>query len=182
MFLILDTETTGVTPSDRIVSICWAIFDGNASEQTLRYHIIYPDGFTIPAGAAAIHGITTDHARRQGIPLSTALQSLCSDIARFSPQLYVGHNVSFDRPIVLNEYRRISYPENLSPLRTFCTMKTGTNVCCISHPTRGGYKWPKLEELYHYLFGRPHTSAHDAKGDVCATAKCFFELRRLGHA
>jgi len=181
MYLILDTETTGVTPSDRIVSICWAFFDGTANEITIQQHIIYPDGFTIPAGAAAVHGISTEQARRVGIPLQTALQSLCSDIARFSPQLYVGHNVSFDRPIVLNEYRRINYPENISPLRTFCTMKIGTNVCCLPS-NRGGYKWPKLEELHCHLFGRPHASAHDAKGDVCATAKCFFELRRRGHA
>lgn len=181
MFLILDTETTGVTPTDRIVSICWALYDSTASEITAQYHIIYPEGFTIPAGASAVHGISTAQARRLGIPLRTVLQSLCSDVARFSPKLYVGHNVSFDRPIVLNEYRRLKQPENLSPLQTFCTMKIGTNVCCLPS-ARGGYKWPKLAELHRHLFGSPHTSAHDAKGDVSATAKCFFELRRLGRA
>lgn len=181
MFLILDTETTGVTPQDRIVSICWALYDAAATEITVHHHIIYPVGFTIPDGATAIHGISTEQARRLGIPLRTALQSLCSDIARYSPQLYVGHNVFFDRPIVLNEYRRINYPENFSPLQTFCTMKTGTNVCCIQHYFRGGYKWPKLEELQHHLVGQSLASAHDAKCDVSATAKCFFELCRLGH-
>jgi DNA polymerase III epsilon subunit-like protein len=181
MFLILDTETTGVTPSDRIVSICWALFDDSAREHSIRHHIIYPDGFTIPSGASAVHGISTERARQLGIPLLTAAQSLCSDIARFTPQLYVGHNVSFDRPIVLNEYRRLNIAENISPLRTFCTMKTGTNICCLPS-NRGGYKWPKLGELHHYLFGKVHDSAHDAKGDVSATARCFFELRRRGCA
>jgi DNA polymerase III epsilon subunit-like protein len=181
MFLILDTETTGVTPQDRIVSICWALYDLTANEITVKHHIIYPDGFAIPSGASAVHGITTEHARRLGIPLQTALQGLRSDVASFSPQLYIGHNVSFDRPIILNEYRRINYPENISSLGTFCTMKTGTNVCRIAS-NRGGYKWPKLEELHRHLFGRAHASARDAKGDVSATAKCFFELRRLGHA
>jgi DNA polymerase III epsilon subunit-like protein len=181
MFLILDTETTGVTPSDRVVSLCWALYDKSENELTVQHHIIYPDGFTIPAGATAVHGISTEQARRFGIPLATALGSLYSDISRHSPHLYVGHNVSFDRPIVLNEYRRINLPENISCLKIFCTMKTGTNVCRLPS-NRGGYKWPKLEELHRHLFGRPHTSAHDAKGDVSATAKCFFELRSRGHA
>jgi DNA polymerase-3 subunit epsilon len=113
--------------------------------------------------------------------LANALHTLHSDIARHLPSRYVGHNVSFDRPIVLNEYRRIRHPENISSLPTFCTMKTGTNVCRLPS-NRGGYKWPKLEELHRHLFGHSHASAHDAKGDVCATAKCFFELRRRGHA
>ncbi len=180
MFLILDTETTGVTPQDRIVSICWALYDHDAHKVAVRHHVIYPDGFAIPAEAAAIHGISTEKARRLGIPLRTAMQSLCSDISNFTPELYVGHNVSFDRPIVLNEYRRLDYPENISSLRTFCTMKIGTNICCIPNPRRNGYKWPRLEELHRHLFGRSHASAHDAQGDVMATAKCFFEMRRRG--
>lgn len=180
MFLFLDTETTGVTPSDRIVSICWALYDDAGNETTVQHHIIYPDGFTIPAGAAAIHGISTEQSRRLGIPLLTALRSLFSEINHHNPQLYVGHNVAFDRPIVLNEYRRISHPENISPLHTFCTMKSTTHICCIPQYSRGGYKWPKLEELHRHLFGRGHDSAHDAEGDVRACAKCFFELRGRG--
>jgi hypothetical protein len=62
MFLILDTETTGLSPRDRIVSICWAIHDDRGGEVALEHHIIYPDGFTIPAGATAVHCITTEHA------------------------------------------------------------------------------------------------------------------------
>ena len=180
MFLILDTETTGVTPQDRIVSICWGVYDQSAKERIVQHHVIFPEGFTIPAGASAVHGITTEHARRIGKPLQVALQGLYSDIARFAPQLYIGHNVSFDRPIVLNEYRRKACTENISPLPTFCTMKSTTNICAIPFNVRNGYKWPKLGELHRHLFGRQHDSAHDAEGDVRACAKCFFELRRRG--
>jgi DNA polymerase III epsilon subunit-like protein len=180
MYLVLDTETTGVAATSRIVSICWAFYDGNAAQKALRYHIVYPEGFTIPAEAAAVHGITTARARRDGIPLINALRTLHEDITSNTPQLYVGHNVAFDKPILLNEHRRAPHPENFSALKAVCTMKIGTNVCRIPS-RRGGYKWPKLEELHRHLFGRTHASAHDAKGDVSATAKCFFELRRRGH-
>jgi DNA polymerase III epsilon subunit-like protein len=159
MFLILDTETTGLSPRDRIVSICWALYNDDGEEVTTEHHIIYPDGFTIPAGATAVHHITTAHARRHGIPIEDALASLYQDIVTHDPALYVGHNVSFDRPIVLNEYARLADRENISTLPTFCTMKSTTHICCLPR-YRGGYKWPTLAELHRHLFGRAHASAH----------------------
>ena len=181
MYLILDTETTGVAPTARIVSISWALYDESAAELSLSDHIIYPDGFTIPPEASAIHGISTEAARRKGIPIKTALAALSSDIESHVPSLFVGHNVGFDRPIVLNEYARLETPTKLGTLPTYCTMKTTANFCRIPR-YNGGYKWPTLEELHRKLFGRPHTAAHDARADVVACAKCFFELRRLGVA
>jgi len=180
MYLILDTETTGVTPRDRIVSICWALYDAEGREVSTTHYVILPAGFTIPAGASAIHGITTAIARRRGIPIAQALAALFSAIEAAQPKLYVGHNVAFDRPIVLNEYARLATPENISPLETFCTMRKTTDVCRIPHRARAGYKPPKLEELHRHLFRIGHAAAHDAAGDVAATARCYFELRKRG--
>lgn len=181
MYLFLDTETTGVTSEDRIVSVCWTLHDASATMIKSAHHIVRPDGFAIPTSATDIHGITTDHARRIGIPLADALESLYGDIDAYGPELYVGHNVAFDRPIVLNEYWRTRLTENLSPLPTFCTMRSGTNVCCIPRE-RGGYKWPTLGELHEHLLGRALSSAHDAEADVQACARCFFQLQRMGIA
>jgi DNA polymerase III subunit epsilon len=178
MFLFLDTETTGISPQDRIVSICWSLYGSGGQELTTVHHIIYPDGFTIPPRATRIHGITTAAARRRGIPLADALTQLRTEISRHPPALYIGHNVSFDRPIVLNEYRRLAARENLSPLPTFCTMKSTTHVCRIPRLGGSGYKWPRLGELHEHLFGRLYPGAHDAAADVAACARCFFELRR----
>ena len=138
MYLVLDTETSGLSLRDRIVSICWAIYDADGEEISTEHQIIYPDGFTIPAAATAVHGITTRYARKHGIPIKDALTSLLDEIAAHRPRLYVGHNVSFDRPIVLNEYARLAAEENLSPLPTFCTMKSTTHICCLSR-YNGGY-------------------------------------------
>lgn len=181
MFLVLDTETTGVSRQDRIVSLCWAIFDASAVQVELQYQVIKPDGFIIPFAAAAVHGISTEQARRVGIPLRGVLERLNAAIELHAPELYVGHNAAFDRPILLNEYLRLRLAENHSTLPVYCTMRRGTTICCLPKRGRGGYKWPKLDELHRHLFGKPHTSAHDARGDVLATAKCFFELRRRGH-
>jgi DNA polymerase III subunit epsilon len=41
-------------------------------------------------------------------------------------------------------------------------------------------KWPKLSELHYKLFKTNFEEAHNAAVDISTTAKCFWELRRLG--
>jgi len=61
-------------------------------------------------------------------------------------------------------------------------MKNSTNLCKIPRPG-GGLKWPKLQELYFFLFGETFVGAHDAAYDVKATRKCYYEIikRRKEH-
>jgi DNA polymerase-3 subunit epsilon len=179
MYLFLDTETTGITQNDHIVSICSSFYDSRGENTSSMYALIKPEGFTIPSAATAIHGITTEKALKEGYSLASTLDSLNAEIARRSPKVLVGHNLSFDLAIVLGEYARVGRPERFSGLRTFCTMKGTANICRLPGKY-GDYKWPKLEELYFHLFRRPLNGAHNARADVEACARCFFELQRLG--
>ena len=56
-------------------------------------------------------------------------------------------------------------------------MQRSTDFCAIDG--QYGYKWPKLFELHQKLFGVGFEEAHDAGVDIRATAKCFWELRKL---
>jgi hypothetical protein len=56
-------------------------------------------------------------------------------------------------------------------------MEKTTNFCAIQGPY--GYKWPKLSELYFKLFQSNFEEAHNAAADIKATAKCFWELKKL---
>jgi DNA polymerase III subunit epsilon len=179
VYLFLDTETTGVTPQDRIVSICWAFYDSRGDNTSSMYALVRPEGFTIPAGATAIHGITTERALRDGHSLASTLDAMSAEIARRSPKTLVGHNVSFDRSMVLREYSRAKKPEAISGLKTFCTMKGTADICRLPGKY-GDFKWPKLGELNRHLFGKSLSRAHDAQADVEACARCFFELQKLG--
>ncbi len=58
-------------------------------------------------------------------------------------------------------------------------MKTTTGLLQLPGPY--GFKWPKLEELHVFLFGKGYDGTHDAALDVEACARCFFELRKRGH-
>lgn len=176
MYLFIDTETTGTSVSkDRSVQIAWILTDANGLELDRSNQIIYPEGFTIPAGAERIHGIDTAKAREVGVPLRDALQKL-KKVLKVT-EVIVCHNVQFDLAILENDAAAVGVNLGLAELRRICTMRATTQWCRIPHFNgRSGFKWPRLEELHRRCFGSSFDNAHDALSDVLATKKCFFYL------
>ena len=91
-----DTETTGVdVTTDRIVTA--AVVRRHGTSTSVRSWLLYP-GVEIPQAAAAIHGISTDHARRHGADPTRALDEIADELAaalvRGEP--LVAYNASFD--------------------------------------------------------------------------------------
>ena len=136
--------------------------------------IIKPEKFVIPKSASDIHGITTEYAIQVGKDLSQVLENFKKVMEQSS--LIIAHNISFDKNIVGAEFYRLYNSNPLSNIKSFCTMERSTNICKIDGAY--GYKFPKLQELYYYLFNQNFENAHDAMIDTKATAKCYFELRR----
>lgn len=186
MHLFFDTETTGL-PTDykapaadihnwpRMVQIGWLMMDGDGNEHASAEHIIRPDGYTIPAEAARVHGITTERALEEGVPLDGVLDAF-ADLVQDATTL-IAHNVSFDERILGAEYLRAGRPNLMEQKPRYCTMKTTTRLCGLPGPY--GYKWPTLTELHTHLFGKAFGGAHSALADVRACARCYMELRRM---
>ena len=188
MYLIFDTETTGlpknynapVSDSDnwpRCIQIAWQLHDvmGNLVEN--KGFLIQPEGFNIPYDAEKIHGISTELAQQEGIPLNEAL-SLFND-ALTKAKFIVGQNIGFDINIMGAEFFRKNTKTILSNLPVLDTCSEHTAALCKLPGGRGGkYKLPKLAELHEYLFGVPFAEAHNATADVEATTRCFLELIR----
>ena len=188
MYLVIDTETTGKArdfkspASDlenwpRIVQLAWAAYDAEGAEINSACSTIKPDGWTIPDEAAAVHGINTDAAILNGIPIAEALEDLRAIVAKC--QVLVAHNIGFDYPVVSAEFLRLDDSVPLAEMKRCCTMAIGTDLCKL--PGRYRFKWPRLDELHSFLFGVAPEQLHDAMADVTSCAKCFFEMRRLGH-
>ena len=185
MYLIFDTETTGL-PSNynapltdfdnwpRLVQLAWQLHDERGNLMAAKNLIVKPDGFTIPYNSVQIHGITTERALEEGIPLKEALEIFQEDIAK--AQHGIGHNIEFDYNIVGCEYLRVEMENALEPLPQLDTKLEATNFCAIPGGRGGQFKWPTLTELHIKLFGEAFDEAHDAAYDVDATAKCFFGL------
>ena len=188
MFLIFDTETTGlpkrwdVPLSDgenwpRCIQIAWQIHDSKGELIAHKDYLIQPEGFTIPFDSEKVHGISTALAKEQGTPLEEVLDTF--NLALEQVEYLVGHNVSFDRSIVGAEYLRLGRDdilENLAIVDT-CSEETA-NLCKLPGGRGGRFKLPTLGELYYFLFKESFQEAHNATADVEATSRAFFELLR----
>jgi DNA polymerase III epsilon subunit-like protein len=86
--------------------------------------------------------------------------------------------MSFDEKILGAEFLRMGMKNPIPSKQKICTMESTTNFCALHGPY--GYKWPKLSELHRKLFRCDFEEAHNAAVDITATAKCFWELRRIG--
>ena len=189
MFLIYDTETTGLprdwkaplTDSDnwpRLVQLAWQLHDVQGKLISRGNLIVKPDGFTIPYTSAKIHGITTERAEKDGHLLAEVLSEFDRDLAQTT--YVVGHNVEFDVNILGAEYHRLAQTvEKLTDKLVIDSKNEATDFCAIPGGRGGQFKWPTLTELHQKLFNTGFGEAHDAAYDVDATAKCFFELCRL---
>ncbi len=187
MYLIIDCETTGlprrrsapVTDTDNwphVVQVAWMLYDESEELKERGSHLVRPNGFKIPLEAQRVHGITTERAEAEGMPLSFVLKELSVAAARC--KVVVAHNFDFDAKVISAEYVRLGLGPPFKGKTRVCTMKGSTNFCRIPGPY--GYKWPTLPELHHALFGCRCEETHDAALDVAACAKCFFELKRRG--
>lgn len=187
MYLIFDTETTGLPKSwkapvtevdnwPRMVQLAWVRFDAKGELLDQGNHIIAPEGYTIPKAASDIHGITTARAIAEGQLLLPILEQFADLLAQ--SDYVVAHNISFDENILGAEFIRKGVQHQLHGKPKVCTMMGSTDYCRI--PGQWGYKWPRLSELHYRLFKTYFEEAHNAAVDVQATARCFWELRRLG--
>ncbi|WP_298118684.1 DNA polymerase III subunit alpha [Flavobacterium sp.] len=188
MYLIFDTETTGLPKSwaapisdtdnwPRCIQIAWQLHDemGNLLEH--QDYLINPEGFNIPYDAERIHGISTELAQQQGIQLKEMLEKF--NIALSKAKYIVGQNVGFDINIMGCEFYRMGVSSTMSqmPILDTCTEVTAS-LLKLPGGRGGKFKLPTLTELHQYLFNEPFAEAHNATADVEATTRCFLELIR----
>ncbi len=189
MYLIFDTETTGVPHNKtaplsdlenwpRLVQLAWQLHDKSGKLLSVQNFIIKPDGFNIPFKAEQVHGISTARASKEGVDISLVLDEFQKDIAK--AQLLVGHNIEFDINIIGAEFLR----KSINPKVFLETSKIDTGLaskeyCQLPGGVGGGLKMPRLLELHQKLFGKGFGDAHDASYDVAATARCFFGLIKV---
>ena len=190
MFLIFDTETTGL-PRDwnapltdannwpRCVQIAWQLHDKDGNCISHEDYLVTPDGYTIPYDSEKIHGISSALAEKEGIPLAEVLEKFRLILSQC--EFVGGHNVKFDLNIMGAEFLRLGdhNPLNNLPVIDTCTEQTAS-ICKLAGGRGGKFKLPTLGELHVHLFNDHFEEAHNATADVEATARCFFELFRQG--
>jgi len=187
--IFFDTETTGL-PKNRnsngleskdnwpdIVSICWAVYEGPV-KQFIKYALIKPDGWDIPADSIKIHGITYDYAIENGRDLEEVLSEFSKDLA--TCDVVVAHNIEFDKNVVFSAYkwRLKTNPWPFWPKEEICTMNRAESEIKIpsKYPKPGKlYKPPSLIELYVNTFKKePEGGLHNSQRDVEVMCEIFW--------
>jgi DNA polymerase-3 subunit alpha len=186
MYLIFDTETTGIPHNKtapitdlenwpRLVQLAWQLHDHKGKLIAQQNYIIKPEGFDIPFKAEQVHGISTKRAIEEGHDLIKVLDLFEKDLARTN--VLVGHNIEFDINIIGAELIRTAKPtEGFLSLQKIDTGLASIEFCQLQGGMGGKLKMPRLTELHEILFGRKFEDAHDASYDVAATARSFFGL------
>jgi DNA polymerase III epsilon subunit-like protein len=108
----LDTESGGVNPEETfIVTGCLTFPQGHVQNWLLN------PGREIPAGATAVHGITTEHAREHGMNPADALTEIVdfiNDIHASGGALVI-FNAPYDTTLIDREVRRYLHPARNHP-------------------------------------------------------------------
>jgi DNA polymerase III epsilon subunit-like protein len=185
MILFIDTETTG-TPNNydapasdvnnwpRLVQLAFIKSDWEGNIVSSSDFIIKPQGFTISKEVSKLHGITHDMALSLGSNIHDVLIILNKEIEEAG--LIAAHNMRFDEKIIAAEFHRNNIKSAILDKPKICTMKSSTEFCALPGGYNG-YKWPKLSELHNKLFHEGFQE-HNAKSDIFATYKCFWELTK----
>ena len=184
MFLFFDVETTGLPNKNaysykdlslfqrcRIVSFSWQYLDKHLNTIEEGYFVIKPE-FTIHEDSIKIHGITNEIAQEIGIPFLQFCQNTHHVLQEC--KVVISHNLNFDLDCVLSEFyrRKLHMFENMIlKKKGFCTMVNGKKIMQMS-------KYPKLQELYSFLFQQVFDNAHNSYWDTQACKECFILMSR----
>lgn len=174
--IIFDTETTGLIQNvakplaqqPQIIEFYAMKLDDETLEEQGRFHSLF-FAKEVPQEVTSITGITTEQLKSEP-RFSQKFDELCEFF--LGERILAGHNLSFDRDMLMFELRRLNMVTNFPwPKRHICTVE--------STEAMDGFRL-SLMALHEKLFGHKFDSAHRAQADVEATAACLRELVNRG--
>lgn len=192
--LVFDTETTGL-PTERnasimethkwpyIIQLSYILYDTENKEvlDMADDLIQLPIGVDITPDSEAIHHISLVMCQANGIRMLDALN--CFNKAMDKADILVGHNISFDKRMLMVESKRLNkyqrFTNNGIKKPEYCTMKNTTNLCKIdvTSPTgKNYYKFPTLSELHYKLFENLPKGTHNALADILICLRCYLKV------
>lgn len=197
IIMCYDTESTGLpkrnlkappTIEDTIdypyvVQLSYILYDTDTNSVLKVYDrvIKIPEHAEIHPEAEKLHNITKELTQSEGISMKDAITEFMRDFS--SADTIVGHNIQFDNNIMMIEIlRNITesfewFHEITKCTRFSCTMLRSINLCaiktCYKNSTKTYNKYPKLSELYQYLFQKTPTKLHNSLNDVILCLQCY---------
>jgi len=190
-----------------IIQLSYIIYDTDSpnNSKIFNKYIDIPDNVVISENATSVHHIDKEKIKlvstEKKALIHSAVLEFMNDIMERHVVAVVGHNVQFDRKMIiaellrLNEFRGIN--DNIDKHLLFlmdnrkfrCTMDITTSLCNIKFAVQYKdkvtgenkvfykVKSPKLIESYEYYFGYSllHEALHDALVDVILCLRVFMK-------
>ncbi len=185
--LVFDTETTGL-PTEKnpniyetqkwpyIIQLSYIIYDNEMNKVVVLvndYINILMD-IQISKESQQFHKITREMLNK-GIDIKEALDKFNKYVKHCD--LVVGHNVSFDKRMIIVEGIRNKIKINI--VDTYCTMKNSIEICKIEKINSNGdiyLKFPSLSELHFHLFKKIPKNTHNALIDILICLRCYCKI------
>ena len=170
---VFDLETTGVdVDTSRIVSGCIAVLD-EGGDVVSRWNWLADPGIDIPAGASAVHGITTARARTEGRPATLVVAEIVQTLrVLFDSGIPVTvYNAPYDLSLLDRECRR----HGLEPLETLTPV---IDPLVIDKAVDRYRKGKRTLEVTAAFYDVSLDDAHDAGSDAIAAGRVALALLR----
>ena len=182
-----------------ILQISFAVYDITQKKIIREYdaYVKVAEDVVIPDEVTKLTGISREMVNEKGRSIVDVLEKFY-EMYMFCHGL-VAHNMKFDEKMILFEVERKRERimkvapycfhtfsdtfEKVHGIERFCTMKRGTDLCNIMVPSKlpngkPRKKWPRLGELYQYLFpGENVEGFHNSMVDVLACLRCFMKMK-----
>ena len=185
--LVFDTETTGL-PEEKnasikdtkkwpyIIQLSYILYDSDKQEilSCVDDIIRISDEVTITPKSIQMHGITRSISKLRGISIQDAINNFNDHVNMCD--MIVGHNIAFDKKMIMVESNRVNNRQYFNKKMEFCTMKKCVKMCDIKTKNKNGetyLKYPTLSELHQKLFGEVPSGTHNSLVDVLVCIRCF---------
>lgn len=169
---VFDLETTGVdVAQDRIVTAHVGLLDASGAALSARTWLADP-GIPIPDGASAVHGVTTEQARREGRPAGEVVAEVRTALADLLDQgiPVVAYNASYDFSLLRHECARHGLPP-LAPAPVIDPLVIDKSVDRYR-------KGKRTLEAVAAHYGVDLTGAHEASADAEAAGRVALAIAR----
>lgn len=172
-----DLETTGVdVESDRIVTASrWVIKPAEGFKRHCGW-LVNP-GTEIPEEAAAIHGITTEHAREKGQDARSAVREIAADLVHWSAEKHVviAFNAAYDVTLLHRECLRHGHDDLAEQVAALRPVVDPFVIDKYTDPFRKGSR--KLVDVArHYGVELSEEDAHGSAADALAAARVAYRI------
>ena len=169
---VFDLETTGIdTETSRIVSAYVGVVDAEGTAKGVSW--LADPGVEIPAGASAVHGITTERARAEGRPAAEVVAEIVAVIRALLDQSVplVIYNAAYDLTLLNRECLRYGIEPLADPTPV-------VDPLVIDRAMDKYRKGKRTLEAAAEFYGVELTDAHDAEADAVAAGRVAQAIAR----